>query len=387
MIKLGIDVLVASKFAPIKGKRVGLYTNLSAVDSELVPTYLLFAQATEMNLVALFAPEHGIMGAQPDGEKVSSTIDETSKVPVYSLYGEHYRPLAESLKELDVLVCDIQDIGVRYYTFLWTLSYILEACAEYDVPVLICDRPNPLGGDTVQGSPLDEGFSSIVGRFNIPIRHGMTIGELARMMNEVFLPKPANLTVIACENYQRSMNFWAQDRQWIPPSPNLPHYVNTEHYAGSCLIEGTNFSEGRGTAMPFKIMGAPFLNGVVFADYMNLQELEGVRFRPYSFRPTTSKFNGEVCNGMMAHITNAHTYNPLEVWLSVLRELRIAYAEEFQWLPPYKEGGHNHFDLLIGNDTVRQQIDDGVSVAEMMNAWLPYIEDFSRRRLVYLMYQ
>jgi uncharacterized protein YbbC (DUF1343 family) len=387
MIQLGIDVLIANDFAPIKGKRVGLYTNLSAVNSDLVPSYLIFAQAKATNLVALFAPEHGIMGAQLEGEKVSSTIEETSRVPVYSLYGENYRPMAESLAQIDVLVCDIQDIGVRYYTFLWTLSYIMEACAEHGVPIIVCDRPNPLGGDIVQGSPLDERFSSIVGRFNIPIRHGMTIGELAQMMNEVFLPKKAALTVIACQNYRRDMDFWAQGRQWVPPSPNLPHYINIQHYSGSCLIEGTKFSEGRGTAVPFELIGAPFLNGAVFADYMNMQGLAGVRFRPHAFRPTSSKFNGETCQGVMAHITNMHTYNPLQVWLSVLRELRIAYEEEFQWQPPYQEDSKHHFDLLIGNDTVRQQLDQGVSVADIMSEWLPSLEQFSRQRLAYLLYK
>jgi uncharacterized protein YbbC (DUF1343 family) len=386
MIQLGIDVLIANGYEPIKGKRVGLYTNLNAVTADLVPTYLLFAQSKDVNLVALFAPEHGIMGTLAAGEKVSSALDEASQVPVYSLYGDHYRPMAETLAQIDVMVCDIQDMGTRYYTYLWTLSYIIETCAEHGVPVIVCDRPNPMG-DQVQGPPIVAGFESFVGRFSVPILYGMTIGELAQMINVEYLPKRADLTIIRCEHYQRDMGFSKQGRPWIAPSPNLPTFTSVEHYSGSCLIEGTNFSEGRGTAAPFEIVGAPFLNGAVFADYMNMQGLAGVRFRPYAFRPTTSKFNAETCQGVMAHITDSTTYNALETWLTVLRELRIAYEEEFQWLPPYKEGGHHHFDLLIGNDTVRPQIDAGASVAEIMSDWMPYLEDFSKRRVAYLLYR
>jgi uncharacterized protein YbbC (DUF1343 family) len=383
MVTWGIDVLQAQHFEPLKGKRVGLYTNFCAVNRDLMPTYRLLVDAPNVNLVAIFAPEHGLFAAEADGEKISSQRDEKD-IPVYSLYGETYRPMKDSLDTIDVMVCDIPDLGVRYYTFLWTLTHILEACGEHGIPVIICDRPNPLGGNMVQGGPLEAGFASLVGRFDVPIRYGMTIAELALYINDLHNPYPANITVIACEDWSRDMNFWAWGLPFVPSSPNIPHYISVEHYTGACLIEGTNLSEGRGTAIPFEVCGAPYINGLVLADYLNMQNLEGVRFRPHSFKPLASKYQNQLCHGVHAHLIVPHRYDPLRTWLTVIRELRHIYSEQFAWLPPYKE--HYHFDLLMGSDVPRQQIDAGATVDEIMAGWEAYCTEFKRKREPYLLY-
>lgn len=383
MVTWGIDVLQAQHFEPLKGKRVGLYTNFCAVNRDLMPTYRLLADAPNVNLVAIFAPEHGLFAAEPDGEKISSQRDEKD-IPVYSLYGETYRPMKDSLDTIDIMVCDIPDLGVRYYTFLWTLTHILEACGEHGIPIIICDRPNPLGGVVVQGGGLEAGFASLIGRFDVPIRYGMTIAELALYINDTHNPYPANITVIACEDWSRDMNFWAWGLPFVPSSPNIPHYISVEHYTGACLIEGTNLSEGRGTAIPFEVCGAPYINGLVLADYLNMQNLDGVRFRPHSFKPLTSKYKDQLCHGVHAHLVVAHRYDPLRTWLTVVRELRHIYNEQFAWLPPYKD--HYHFDLLMGSDIPRQQIDNGATVDEIMADWQAYCDEFKRKREPYLLY-
>lgn len=382
MIELGIDRLTGGGYHPIRGRRVGLYTNLNTVTGDLYPTYLTLAQARETNVVALFAPEHGIFGAAAAGEKIPYEIDRFSQLPVYSLYGDSEQPALDMLEQLDVMVCDIQHVGTRYFTYLWTLTHVMEACAAAGVPVIVCDRPNPLG-DRIEGPLVDVGYESLIGRFSVPVCYGMTIGELAQMVNTEFLAQPADLTVIPCGGLTRSMTFHEQGLPWVPPSPNLPQFASVQHYPGSCLVEGTNLSEGRGTTVPFQVMGAPFINSVVFTDYMNMLELDGVRFRPCSFRPNSSKWQDQLCYGLMAHITDEATYRPLTTWLTVLHELRHVYPE-FEWLPPHHD--RYFFDLLAGNSRVRQQIDSAVSVADITADWQTVATDFARRRAPYLIY-
>lgn len=386
MITLGIDRLLTEQFDLIRGKRVGLYTNLSAVNADLVPSYVLFAIAKNVTLAALFGPEHGITGAASAGEKVSSQIDDYSQVPVHSLYGDRNKPMPEALRDLDVMICDIPDVGVRFYTFVWTLSYIMDACAEQGVPVIVCDRPNPLGGQIVQGPGVRAGFESFVGRFDVPIRHGLTIGEMARLLNAEYLDKPCDLTVIPCGGLRRSMTFPQMGMHWVAPSPALAHFANVENYAGSCLVEGTTLSEGRGTGFAFQVLGAPFINAVVLADYLNVLSMPGVRFRPVTFRPCTSKYAGVDCGGVMAHVTDPSAYNPIAAWLIILREVMVTYSGQVEWLPPYHD--HYHFDLLMGTDAVRRDLLSGeVSVRAMMDAWAVEEAAFRVKRAPYLLYE
>ncbi|MEO1290265.1 MAG: DUF1343 domain-containing protein, partial [Chloroflexota bacterium] len=323
MLKVGIDVLQASNFEALIGKWVGLFTNPSAVNAEMVTSYQSMVDAEQVNLVALFGAEHGLFGAVQDGETIDNMVDSATGIPIRSLYGKQYRPSAEMLNDIDVMVCDIQDIGVRYYTYQWTMTHVIEACGEHGIPVIVLDRPNPLG-DVVAGRSLQEGISSLVGRFNVPNQHGMTIGEMMQLCNAKWNPNPADLTVIPCENYQRTVTWDVIGRPFVPPSPNMPHLSTVQHYVGSCLIEGTNISEGRGTTLPFEIVGAPFIDGQLLASELNALNLPDVRFRPHAFVPSVRKFANEVCDGVQVHIMG-EDYDPLLSWIH--RLYRINYMQ------------------------------------------------------------
>jgi uncharacterized protein YbbC (DUF1343 family) len=383
--KLGIENLVKQEFAPLRGKCVGLMSNPSAVDSKLRMTYDILRNAPEVNLTTLFAPEHGFLGATPDGEKIDSQIDTHTGIAVFSLYGDSLRPSSEMLSKIDVMVCDIQDIGVRYYTFLWTISHIIEACGENEVPVVILDRPNPLG-DIVNGSPLEAEFASLVGRYNIPIQHGMTLGEMLNMLNQIVNPYSARLRIIPCEGYQHGMSWEDTRLHFIPPSPNIPHLVTAKHYPGACLIEGTNLSEGRGTTLPFEIVGAPFINAMSLADSLNALNLSGILFRAHHFKPTSSKYIGKDCHGVQAHIVDEQIYEPIRTWLNVIHSIRHSYPGQFQWREPHRPNGLYPFDRLIGNADVRQQIDDGVDIETISADWSNYAREFREKRQPYLLY-
>ncbi len=378
MLKTGLEVLQTQNFAFLAGKRVGLMTNPSAVDADLNSTYQIFVNAPQVNLVALFSPEHGFASAVQDGIYVASSVDSRSGLPIHSLYGNAMRPTAEMLADIEVLVCDVQDVGVRYYTYLWTISYILEAAGEVGVEVLILDRPNPLGGIAIEGAPLDEAFASLVGRFNIPNRHGMTLGELAQMINTLWNPTPALIKIIPCEGWRREMTWDMLGRVWIPPSPNMPHFVTALQYPGACLVEGTNLSEGRGTTLPFEIVGAPFVDGFRLPPILNRLGLQGVKFRPHSFSPTASKFAGEACHGVQVHITDARVWNPLKTWLLVLTVIHDMYEGMFTWNP--------HFDLLMGSDQVRMRLDRRLALNEIMSSWEHYQDEFRQQRMPFLLY-
>lgn len=375
MIRSGIDRLVDEKFAAVRGLRVGLFTNPSAVNRDLATTYDLFRLSDAVNLTCLFNPEHGFSGAVADGVSVHSGIDVQTGLPVHSLYGASYRPTAEMLADVDVLVCDIQDIGIRYYTFLWTTTHVLEACGEYGIPVILLDRPNPLGGLKVCGGGLEPELASLVGRFSIAIQHGMTLAEAASMINERWNPHPAEVRVVTCDGWRRGMTWEQTGRPFVPPSPNMAHLSAVQQYAGACLIEGTTLSEGRGTPLPFEIAGAPGVDGWALAQQLNALNLAGVRFRSHQFQPSASKHAGELCGGLQVHITETQSFDALGVWLHVL----LAMRPYFDWLPA-------HFDRLIGDSHTRELIDRGESVTTIMGQWEAFRSDFEQQRQPYLLY-
>lgn len=387
MIQRGIERLREDNFQALHGKRVGLLTNSGAVDHNLTSTYEIFATEPRVNLVALFSPEHGIVASALDAVLIENSVDKRTGVPIYSLYGDTKRPTADMLKNIDVLVCDIQDIGARFYTYIWTISYILEACGENNIDVLILDRPNPLG-DIVAGSPLNETYSSFVGRFDIPIRHGMTVGELSLMVNQRWNATPANCTIIPCSGWKRTTLWNELGLEFVPTSPAIPHFCTVLHYTGSCFLEGTMLSEGRGTSLPFEVVGAPYIHADSLAKRLNALNLQGVRFRPHSFYPTAGKFRDETCNGVQAHILNQSTFDPLATWLSVIVEIRNIYRDEFEWLPPiqqeYEQGTLFHFDRLIGDSEPRIKIDAGQSVDEITQGWKDYCDKFRLYRQSFL---
>lgn len=387
IVRPGIEKLRVEGSPLLEGKRVGLLTHPAAVDSEFNSTYRIFATAPSINLVAFFAPEHGFMGTVPDGVAVDSTTDPRTGKPVYSLYGKSHRPTREMLETMDVLVVDIQDVGVRYYTFIWTISYILEAAGLFNKEVVILDRPNPLG-DRVYGLPVYPEAESFVGRYNIPVCHGMTIGELSLMINARWNLSPASLHVIRCEGLKREMWWTDTGLDWIATSPAMPHFLTVLHYPGSCLIEGTTLSEGRGTALPFEIVGAPYIDGIALADHLNKKRWPGVRFRPHFFRPGSDKYAGQDCQGVQAHIVDKNAYHPFHVWLGIIREIREMYPAQSGWLPPQPGsfGSIAHFDRLTGSPDVRQAIDDGASLADILKEEKACCDYFLEQRKPYLLY-
>lgn len=386
-IVTGLEGLRAQQYRSLRGKRVGLMTNPSATDAQFNTTYQIFTRAPEIRLTALFGPEHGFAGMAADGAEVNSGVDSRTDLPVYSLYGETFRPTAAMLKSVDVVVCDIQDIGVRYYTYLWTVSYILEAAGEYGVEVIILDRPNPLGGQIVAGPPLDPSLVSFVGRYPIPVQHGMTIGEMAGFINRHYNPHPAQLTVIPCEGWQRRMTWADTGWPWVPTSPAIGHLSAVRHYPGACFLEGTNLSEGRGTTLPFEVVGAPFIDDIDLAESLNAQNWPGVRFRPHTFLPTTSKWSGRECAGVQAHITDVAAWRPIETWLNVICHIRALYPEDFGWSPISPKTSHCHFDLLTGSPTMRSEIDAGAAIEQLTAGWTDYCTEFEHQRQPFLLYE
>jgi len=379
----GIDLLQRDTFQPLRGLRVGVLTHLAATDSRLRTTHSLFARHADewfgCQVAAFFAPEHGLDGAEADGVHIITKSDPLSGLPVYSLYGESMRPSPDMLMGLDALVCDLVDIGTRYYTFLWTLSHAIEAAGEVGLPVYILDRPNPLGGRVVAGGGLDEGVSSLVGRYDMPVLHGMTLGEVALYLNERHSPSPAQLHIIPCAHWRRDMTYDQTGLPWIPPSPNMASLTTARQYGGACLLEGTNLSEGRGTALPFQIVGAPFISDPYrLADVLNAQDWQGVGFRPIIFKPSLGKHAQQVCSGVQVHITDVARFQPLAVWVRVLAVLVRAYGEHIHW--------NAHFDRLAGGPRLRLALENGEPILPLLDEWQAYAAAFAQTRLPYLRY-
>lgn len=397
----GLDRLVRDDFEPLAGRRVGLLTNPSAVDRTLRSAYRRFADAPNITLRALFGPEHGFAGMAADGAPIEDAVDPRTGVPLYSLYGTTMRPTAEMLRDLDALVVDLQDIGVRYYTYVWTVTHALEAAGECGVPVVILDRPNPLGGAVVSGPLLERAHSSLVGRFPVPVRHGLTLGELAQMANALWNPTPAQVEVIRCEGWRRALTWEETGLPWVPPSPAMPQLNTLWHYPGACLVEGTTLSEGRGTALPFEIAGAPWIDADALADRLREEgwgAAFGAGFRPHRFEPHSSKWAGSVCQGVQVHILDRARWRPLEVWLGVIITIRALYPHEFEWLPPVAadaEGAVYHFDRLIGGAWMRKEIEAGVQAEQGAGTilgrfaaeWLDDAHAFELQRQPYLLYE
>ncbi len=390
LVKTGLEVLRQDGYKPLHGQRIGLFTNPSAVDRNLESAYNILCNERNVHVVALFSPEHGFAGATETSESASYNVDPLTNLPVYSLYGDIYRPTAEMLKDIDVIVCDIQDIGVRYFTYTWTISHILEAAGEHNVTVVLLDRPNPLGASTIYGPCIEPGFRSYVGRCPVPVQHGLTLGELTWMINETWNPSLARLSIIGCEHYEREMTWQETKLAWVQPSPNVPHLETLVQYPGACLVEGTNLAEGRGTTLPFEIVGAPWIDGLNLAARLNAQawsEAFGVRFRPHNFKPHDGKWADQVCQGVQVHIVNPEKWRPIEVWLNMLAMIRSLYPDSFRWLPSSVEQGIFHFDRLIGTDDIRLGIDAGKAVADLIGGWQAEGDDFAEARKPFLLYE
>jgi uncharacterized protein YbbC (DUF1343 family) len=387
MVKTGLDVLLAHKKALPSRKRIALLANPSSVDSsyQFILDRLLAEKSWEVK--ALWGPEHGLRGEMQDQEFCDAFQDPKTGLPVYSLYGQNLKPTPEMMEEIDLVLFDMQDVGARYYTFIYTLSYVMEACMEHQKEVVVLDRPNPINGVDVEGPVLEPGYESFVGRYPIPIRHGMTVGELAFYFHQEFHLN-CRLEVIEMEGWDRNSFYEETGLPWVMPSPNMPTVDAAVVYPGMCLFEATNVSEGRGTTRPFEIFGAPWIDPEKLCRSLEAFELKGVTFRPLYFRPTFNKFHNQLCGGAQMHMTDRRLFRPVKTALSILFVLLRDHAKEFRWKdPPYEfVTDRLPIDVLWGNSWIREDLEKGVNPNDIEQKWQNGLAAFSKIREKYLLY-
>ncbi|MGH9443980.1 MAG: molybdopterin-guanine dinucleotide biosynthesis protein B [Thermoanaerobaculia bacterium] len=382
MFRFGIDRLLEDP-SPIAGKRVGLLSHPAGLTSSLVPGWKDLGRIPGVRLVRLFGPEHGIDGGAQDMASVSDSVHPETGLPVRSLYGRTRQSLSPSLRdleELDVLVCDLQDVGSRYYTFVWTVCLAMEACAAAGVRVVVCDRPNPLGGAR-EGEPQRDDLCSFVGLSPLPVRHGRTVGEIASHFRKK-MRLDVDLVVIPMKGWARQSG-WPRSALWMAPSPNMPTLETALVYPGACLLEATNLSEGRGTTRPFELVGAPFLDAEALSEALDESALPGVRFLPVHFIPTFQKFAGEICHGVFQRVLDAEAYRPFETGLRMLEACRRNAPRDFRWREnPYEFETRPAIDLLTGSPEFRDLLDRGSALDEYCRRQRQ-IEDPSPATLIY----
>ncbi|MDG4850128.1 DUF1343 domain-containing protein [Peribacillus frigoritolerans] len=376
----GIEVLLKEEKNVLSGKKVGLITNPTGIDSKLTSIVDLLHDDPDIHLTALFGPEHGVRGDAQAGASVEYYIDEKTGLPVYSLYGKTKKPTPEMLKDVEVLVFDIQDVGTRYYTYIYTMAYAMEAAKENDIPFIVLDRPNPQGGKSVDGPVLEPEFSSFVGLYPIPLKHGMTVGELATLFNKEF-KIGADLKVIKMKGWKRDMDYDDTGLPFVLPSPNMPTVSTTFVYPATGLIEGTNVSEGRGTTKPFELIGAPYINGDELAGKLNALRLPGVKFRAASFTPTFSKHAGKLSHGVEIYITDREEFKAVPTGLHIIKTIQDLYPGDFEFLAA------NNFNLLIGNGWIMSRIKEGSTVNEILKEYQVKQDAFKKVRKNYLLYK
>jgi len=383
---LGSERLLASN--RLNGLRVGVVANPASIDGAFRHVIDRIAEAENIRLAAIFGPQHGFrsdlqdnMIETPHGE------DNARRVPIYSLYSETRQPTAEMLAGLDALVVDLQDIGARIYTFVYTMANCLRAAKRHAVKVIICDRPNPIGGVEVEGPTLERGFESFVGQFAIPMRHGMTIAELAQLFNAHF-GIGADLEIVTMDGWSRDQYWDDTGLPWVMPSPNVPTADTTVVYPGTVLFEGTMLSEGRGTTRPFELLGAPWIEAEPFADRMNAAGLAGAYFRPAVFEPTFQKHCKVACGGCQIHVTDRQEFKPVAAGASLIREFVGMKPDLFSWRQPPYEYEHDKMpiDILAGNATFREQIEQQVPLSDIVGSWIPGEQAFRKIRDTFLLY-
>ena len=385
MVKTGLDRLLSeenSDFLKLKNANIGMITNHTCVSSDLkLGVEELIKRGFKIKKI--FGPEHGFRGNHSAGAKVTDERDERTGLPVYSLYGSTRKPSDGMLEGLDALLFDMQDIGVRFYTYIYTMAYAMEAAAAANIDFYVLDRPNPITGVKVEGNILNVNYRSFVGNYPIALRHGMTIGELALLFNEKF-NIGCSLNVITMENWKRDEWFDETGLQWVMPSPNSTGWEMAVLYPGTCLFEGTNLSEGRGTTRPFELIGAPWIDGNEWCEVLNKNELNGVMFRATSFTPLTSKHQNKLCQGVQVHVVDRGKIEPFKVGCIMIESLKQLYPGHFKWLEP--TNGKYFIDLLTGTHQFREVIDEGVPILEWINLQKEEIENFLKVREEFLLY-
>jgi uncharacterized protein YbbC (DUF1343 family) len=395
-VKPGVEVLFQTHPGLIRGRRIGLITNPTGVDSQLDSVVELFRKQPDTELVALYGPEHGVRGNAQAGEYVPFYFDDKFQLPVFSLYGQSMKPPADMLtnidaymrdfdtqaigkvpeagmlQALDAMVFDLQDVGTRVYTYVATMAYAMQACAESDIEFIVLDRPNPINGATMEGAILEfPKQSSFIGLYPIPLRHGLTAGELALLFNEKFLPQKVRLTVVPMENWTRDLWFDETSLPWVMPSPNLPTLEAATVYPGQVLLEGTNLSEGRGTTRPFEIFGAPWIDGFILARELNALKIPGAKFCERWFRPSFSKHADLFCGGCQLHVTNRDSFRPVTTTLAILETIRRIHGGRLEFYAEY-------FDRVAGIAAVREALESGVPGQEIAGGFDQGIEAFGR---------
>jgi len=389
-VKTGLDVLYEQQFEPFAGKRVGIICNHTARDKTGKHIVDLFHDSGKCRVTAIFGPEHGFRGLHADGRAIHNETDPKTGAVIYSLYGKTRQPDSEMLQNVDVLVYDIQDVGARFYTYITTMSLAMESAAKQGIPFVVLDRPNPIRGDMTEGPVLDMDYQSFVGAHPIPIRYGLTIGELANWINgEIFSKKgvAVDLTVIKMEGWKRSLWYDQTDLPWISPSPNMTTLETASVYPGFCLLEGTNLSEGRGTDAPFLKFGAPWIDSEYYADALNALNLQGVRFRPISFTPVAipnvayrPKYENQLCGGVAIEIINRDEFKPVAAMLLILEKTRDLYPEDFTL--------RKTLNRLYGSDKLQTALITGkIKVKSLIEDWRQDLDNFTETAKKYYLYE
>ena len=387
-IKLGLEKLLEEQSHLVRGAKVGLICNQASVDHSLRHAADLLHEHPEIQLQALFGPQHGIRGDVQDNMiETAHTIDPQTGLPIHSLYSETREPTEAMLKDLDVLIFDMQDVGCRIYTFAYTMANCMKAARKFGKKVIVCDRPNPITGEHVAGNVLEPEQASFVGQFAIPTRHAMTLGELAKLFNEHF-GLGADLEVIKMDGWKRDHWHDQTDAPWVMPSPNIPTLDSATVFPGTVHFEGTQLSEGRGTTRPFELVGAPYVDPEEYARRLNERELPGVYFRSCIFRPTFQKHAGISCGGVQIHVLDREKFEPVITGITMVKIAYQLYPDEFSWKePPYEYVyDRNPFDVIAGTSRIREAMEVGSSIETLEESWREELDTFRRVREHYLLY-
>jgi uncharacterized protein YbbC (DUF1343 family) len=388
-IATGLDQLQEEFWRDLRGQSLGLLANQASVDHNLVGAKEVIASLLPGQLKVLFAPQHGFRGEDQDNMiETPDHVDPELHIPTVGLYGNEADRLSPFLDAIDTLIIDLQDVGTRVYTFIATMLSCLKSASKAGMRVLVLDRPNPLGGAIVEGHLLRAQFRSLVGVFPLPMRHGMTLGELARLFQDG-CSIDCELTVIPLRGWSRHMLWKDTGLRWVMPSPNMPLPETAQVYPGQVIWEGTNISEGRGTCRPFEICGAPFIDSSVIKARLNPEETEGCHLQEYYFKPTFNKWHNELCGGFMIHVLNPHLFRPYATTLALVKAVREAYPDEFAWRnPPYEyEFERLPIDLILGDSSIRIALEQGKESRELVDGCSEELHDFLELRKPFLMYE
>ncbi len=387
-VKIGLEKVLDSQESTLTNQKIGLICNPASVNHQFRHAADLLYENQKINLTALFGPQHGIRGdVQYNMVETAHSIDKLTSLPVYSLYSETRQPTEEMLSSINTLVFDLQDVGCRVYTFIYTMANAMKSCAAFGKKMIVLDRPNPIGGVAVEGNTLEIGHESFVGQFPIPMRHGLTVGELARLFNTEFNIN-CDLQVITMDNWTRETYYDETNAPWVMPSPNMPTTDTAVVFPGTVYVEGTELSEGRGTTRPFEIVGAPFINGKKWANVLKSLELPGVIFRPIHFLPTFQEFAGQECEGVFLHVTDREVFEPVITGLALVKTSYDLYRADFQWRnTAYEyEFNRNPFDVIAGTTKIREMIENEKSVEEIKLSWQTDVDRFNHIKEKYLLY-